>query len=77
LSLKLKKVLNLTWWLGFRNYEVPCFYLKVINKALYGQNHCLLPRENRHNQSQQELALSAQKSSKGTGKSRLLPDILG
>jgi hypothetical protein len=75
LSLKLKKVLNLTWWLGFRIHEVHCFYLKVINKALYGQNHCLLPRENSPNQSQQVKAQTAQKSSSLTEKVRRLQDI--
>ena len=50
--------------------RVHYFYLKVINKALYGQNHCLLPRENSQNQSQREREWTAQKSSKGTGKCR-------
>ena len=59
-----KKVLNLTWRLGFRIHEVQSFYLTVINKALYGQNHCLLPRKNSHNQPQQAKARSTQKSSK-------------
>jgi len=75
LSLKLKKFLNLTWWLGFRIHEVHCFYLKVINKALYGQNHCLLPRENSYNQPQQAKAVLAQKSSNLTEKVRHLQDI--
>jgi hypothetical protein len=52
------------------SWEVHCFYLKAINKALYGQNHCLLPRENRHNQSQQAKAVLAQKSSNLTEKVR-------
>src|SRR4028118_387259 len=65
-----KKILNLTWRLGFRIHEVQCFYLKVINKALYGQNHCLLPRKNSHNQSQQAKAVLAQKSSNLTEKVR-------
>jgi hypothetical protein len=75
LSLKLKKVLNLTWRLGFGIHEVHCFSLKVINKALYGQNHCLLPIENSHNLPQQAKAVSAQKSSNLTEKVRHLQDI--
>jgi hypothetical protein len=55
--------------------RVHYFYLKAINKVLYGQNHCLLLIKNSHNQPQQELALSAQKSSNLTGKCRLLLDI--
>jgi hypothetical protein len=70
LSLKLKKVLNLAWWLGFRIHEVHCFYLKVINKALYGQKHCLLLTKNSHNQPQQAKARTAQKSSNLTEKFR-------
>jgi hypothetical protein len=46
------------------------FYLKVINKVLYGQNHCLLPIENSHNQTQQAKAVLAQKSSNLTEKVR-------
>jgi hypothetical protein len=49
---------------------VHCFYLKLVNKALYGQKHCLLPRENSHNQSQQVMARTAQKSSSLTEKVR-------
>src|SRR4028118_647399 len=52
------------------SWEVHCFSLKVINKALYGQNHCLLPRENSHNQPQQAKARTAQKSSNLTEKVR-------
>jgi len=52
------------------SWEVHCFYLKVINKALYGQNHCLLPRENRQNQPQQAKERTAQKSSNLTEKVR-------
>jgi hypothetical protein len=47
---------------------VHCFYLKLINKVLYGQKHCLLPRENSQNQSQQVKARTAQKSSNLTDK---------
>jgi hypothetical protein len=57
------------------SWEVHCFYLKVINKALYGHNHCLLPRENRQNQPQQAKARTAQKSSNLTEKVRHLQDI--
>jgi hypothetical protein len=46
------------------------FYLKLVNKILYGQKHCLLPRENSHNQSQQVKARTAQKSSNLTEKVR-------
>jgi hypothetical protein len=70
LSLKLKKVLKLTWRLGFRIHEVHCFSLKVINKALYGQNHCLLLIKNSQNQPQQAKARTAQKSSSLTEKVR-------
>jgi hypothetical protein len=49
---------------------VHCFYLKVINKALYGQNHCLLPIENSHNQSQQVKTRTAQKGSNLAGNCR-------
>jgi hypothetical protein len=55
--------------------RVHCFYLTVINKALYGQNHCLLPIENSHNQPQQAKARTAQKSSNLTEKVRHLQDI--
>jgi hypothetical protein len=75
LSLKLKKVLSQTLRLGFRIHEVHGFYLTVINKALYGQNHCLLPIENSHNQPQQAKARTAQKSSNLTEKVRHLQDI--
>jgi hypothetical protein len=47
---------------------VHYFYLKGINKVLYGQNHCLLPKLNSPNQPQQAKAVPAQKSSKGTVK---------
>jgi hypothetical protein len=57
------------------SWEVHCFYLKVINKALYGQNHCLLPIENSQNQPQQAKARIAQKSSNLTDKFRRLLDI--
>jgi len=50
--------------------RVHYFYLKAINKVLYGQNHCLLPRENSQNQPQQAKAVLAQKSSNLTGKVR-------
>jgi hypothetical protein len=50
--------------------RVHCFYLKLVNKVLYGQKHCLLPRENSHNQSQQVKARTAQKSSNLTEKVR-------
>jgi hypothetical protein len=70
LSLKLKKILNLTWRLGFRIHEVQCFYLKVINKALYGQKHCLLLIKNSQNQPQQTKAQTAQTSSNLAGKCR-------
>jgi hypothetical protein len=56
---------------------VHCFSLKVINKALYGQNHCLLPIENSQNQPQQAKAVLAQKSSNLTEKVRRLQDIFG
>jgi hypothetical protein len=59
------------------SWEVHCFYLKVLNKALYGQNHCLLPIENSHNQSQQVKAWTAQKGSNLTEKFRRLQDIFG
>jgi len=49
---------------------VHCFSLKVINKALYGQNHCLLPIENSQNQPQQAKAVLAEKSSNLTEKVR-------
>jgi hypothetical protein len=49
---------------------VHCFSLKVMNKALYGQNHCLLPRENSQNQPQQANVRSTQKSSNLTEKVR-------
>jgi hypothetical protein len=75
LSLKLKKVLNLTWRLEVRIHEVHCFSLKVINKALYGQNHCLLPIENSENQPQQANVRSTQKSSNLSEKVRHLQDI--
>ncbi|WP_333311112.1 hypothetical protein, partial [Microcoleus sp. B7-D4] len=55
--------------------RVHCFSLKVINKALYGQKHCLLPIENSHNQPQPAKAVSAQKSSNLTEKVRHLQDI--
>jgi hypothetical protein len=57
------------------SWEVHCFYLKVINKALYGQNHCLLPRENSQKQPQQAKAVLAQKTSNLTEKVRRLQDI--
>jgi hypothetical protein len=50
--------------------RVHYFYLKVINKALYGQNHCLLPRENSHNLPQQANVRSTQKSSNLAGNCR-------
>jgi hypothetical protein len=46
------------------------FYLKLVNKVLYGQKHCLLPRENSHNQSQQVKAQTAQKGSNLAGNCR-------
>jgi len=46
------------------------FYLKVINKVLYGQKHCLLPKLNSHNQTQHAKARTAQKSSNLTEKVR-------
>jgi len=49
---------------------VHCFSLKVINKALYGQKHCLLPIENSHNLPQQANVRSTQKSSNLTEKVR-------
>jgi len=70
LSLKLKKVLSPTLRVEVRIHEVHCFSLKVINKALYGQKHCLLPIENSHNQPQQAKAVLAQKSSNLTEKFR-------
>jgi hypothetical protein len=45
-------------------------YLKLVNKVLYGQKHCLLPIENSHNQPQQAKARTAQKSSNLTEKFR-------
>jgi hypothetical protein len=56
--------------LGFRIHEVHCFSLKVINKALYGQKHCLLLTKTSHNQSQQVMARTAQKSSNLAGNCR-------
>jgi hypothetical protein len=53
------------------------FLFKVINKVLYGQNHCLLPKLNRSNLPQQVNTLSAQKSSNLTGKCKRWPDIFG
>jgi hypothetical protein len=49
---------------------VHCFYLKLVNKVLYGQKHCLLPRKNSPNQSQQVKAQTAQTSSNLAGKCR-------
>jgi hypothetical protein len=46
------------------------FYLKLVNKVLYGQNHCLLPRENSPNQSQQVKTRTAQKGSNLAGNCR-------
>jgi hypothetical protein len=46
------------------------FYLKLVNKVLYGQKHCLLPIENSENQPQQAKARTAQKSSNLTEKVR-------
>ncbi|MEG4609348.1 hypothetical protein QUA86_29695 [Microcoleus sp. F6_B6] len=48
---------------------------QALNKALYGQNHCLLLIKNSANQPQQAKARTAQKSSKLTEKFRRLPDI--
>jgi hypothetical protein len=59
------------------SWEVHYFYLKVINKALYGQKHCLLPIENSYNQPQPAKAVLAQKSSNLTEKFRHLQDIFG
>ena len=56
--------------LGFPIHEVHCFYLKLVNKVLYGQKHCLLPRKNRHNQSQQVKTRTAQKGSNLAGNCR-------
>jgi hypothetical protein len=75
LSLKLKKVLSPTLRLEVRIHEVHFFSLKVINKALYGQNHCLLPIEDSLNQPQQAKARTAEKSSNLTEKVRHLQDI--
>ena len=47
-----------------------CFYLKIVNQVLYGQNHCLLLTKNSHNQSQQVKARTAQKSSNLAGNCR-------
>jgi len=55
--------------------RVHYFYLKAINKVLYGQKHCLLPIENSQNQPQQAKAVLAQKSSNLTEKVRRLQDI--
>jgi len=63
--------------LGFRIHEVHCFSLKLVNKVLYGQNHCLLPIENSPNQSQQIKAQTAQKGSNLAGNCRHLQDIFG
>jgi hypothetical protein len=49
---------------------VHCFYLKIVNKVLYGQKHCLLLIKNSQNQPQQVKARAAQKSSKLTEKFR-------
>jgi hypothetical protein len=49
---------------------VHCFSLKLVNKVLYGQKHCLLLIKNSHNQSQQVKARTAQKSSNLTEKVR-------
>jgi hypothetical protein len=57
--------------------RVHCFDLKTVNKVLYGQKHCLLPRENSYNQPQQAKARTAQKSSNLTEKFRRLQDIFG
>jgi hypothetical protein len=57
--------------------RVHYFYLKAINKVLYGQKHCLLPRKNSQNQPQQAKAVLAQKSSNLTEKFRHLQDIFG
>jgi len=46
------------------------FYLKLVNKILYGQKHCLLPIEKSENQPQQAKARTAQKSSNLTEKVR-------
>jgi hypothetical protein len=56
--------------LGFRIHEVHCFYLKIVNNVLYGQNHCLLLTKNSQNQPQQAKARTAQKSSHLTEKFR-------
>ena len=55
--------------------RVHRFYLKLVNKVLYGQKHCLLPIENSENQPQQAKARTAQKSSNLTEKVRHLQDI--
>jgi hypothetical protein len=50
--------------------RVHYFYLKVINKALYGQKHCLLLTKTSHNQSQQVKTRTAQKGSNLAGNCR-------
>jgi len=47
---------------------VHYFLSARISQSWQSQNHCLLPRENSHNQPQQAKAVPAQKSSKGTVK---------
>jgi hypothetical protein len=49
---------------------VHCFSLKLVNKVLYGQKHCLLLIKNSQNQPQQAKAQTAQKSSNLTEKFR-------
>jgi hypothetical protein len=49
---------------------VHCFYLKLVNKVLYRQKHCLLLIKNSQNQPQPAKARTAQKSSNLTEKFR-------
>jgi hypothetical protein len=56
-----------------RGVHYFCFCTQ--KSGLRSQNHCLLPRENSHNQPQQAKAVSAQKSSNLTEKVRHLQDI--
>jgi len=50
--------------------RVYYFLSARISQGLRSQKHCLLPRENSHNQPQQAKAVLAQKSSKRTVKCR-------
>jgi hypothetical protein len=60
----------ITLHLGFPIHEVHCFSLKLVNKVLYGQKHCLLLIKNSQNQPQQAKAQTAQTSSNLAGKCR-------